>query len=51
MAACLWLVKNGVPYDVALSMDEIELAAHTIVFGECEGNVWSWDSMAWKTRP
>lgn len=34
LVACLWLVKNGVPYDVAFSMDDDERTAHVIVFGQ-----------------
>jgi hypothetical protein len=47
---CLWLVKNGVPYDVAFDLDADDLLAHTIVMGEFEGSKWSWDDMAWEKR-
>ena len=44
---CLWLVKNGVPYDIATNLDDDDLLAHVIVMGEFEGQLWSWSSMAW----
>ena len=47
---CLWLVKNGVPYDVAFSLDDADLLAHVIVLGEFEGLEWSWSSMQWVER-
>jgi hypothetical protein len=47
---CLWLVKNGVPYDVAFDLDDTDLLAHVIVMGEYEGSEWSWSDMRWKPR-
>jgi hypothetical protein len=48
---CLWLVKNGVSYDLAFSLDDLDLLAHVIVFGEMEGSSeWDWGNMAWKPR-
>ena len=43
-------MKNGVPYDVALDMDDADRLAHLIVFGEYEGNRWNWRRMAWEER-
>jgi hypothetical protein len=43
----LWLVKNGVPYDVAFSLDPFDLYAYSIIFGEMAGNTWNWKRMAW----
>jgi hypothetical protein len=44
---CLWLVKNGVPYDVAFNFDYSDLLAHWIVLGEFENGKWNWDTMSW----
>lgn len=45
LRSILWLVKNGVPYDVAFSLDPTELQAYTIIFGEFEGKKFNWGSM------
>ncbi len=46
----MYLVKYGVPFDVALAAsDEWALAAF-VVLGEFEGNEWDWDRMTWKER-
>jgi len=39
------VVKNGVPFDVAHCLDEQELLAYGIIFGQFEnGNKeWDWD--------
>jgi len=47
---CLWLVKNGVPYDVAFGMNDEMRVAHVIVLGEYEGNDWDYNAMRWKER-
>jgi hypothetical protein len=37
-------VKNGVPWDEAWSMDEVECAAMAVVFGEIEsGKSYDWN--------
>jgi len=41
----LWLVKNGVPFDVAFSLDDLERTAYAIAFSEMEGAKFNWDSM------
>jgi hypothetical protein len=45
---CLWLVKNGVPYETAFNLDDRDLLAHVIVMGGFEGNSWDWNSMDWE---
>jgi hypothetical protein len=50
LSSCLWLVKNGVPFDVAFSLSETERMAYCINFGTFEGNVWDYESMAWVKR-
>lgn len=43
-------MKNGVPYDVAMCLDDSDRLAHMVVIGEFEGNKWSWDEMSWVDR-
>ena len=47
LVTCLWLVKNGVPYDVAFSLDPVDRMAYTIIFGQMEGKQWDWNSLSW----
>lgn len=46
----LWLVKNGVPYDVALSLPEEDVSAYSIIFGEFDGMTFNWNAMMWEKR-
>jgi len=41
----LWLVKNGVPFDVAFSIDDITREAWAIMFSEMEGRTFNWSAM------
>ena len=41
----LWLVKNGVPFDVAFSLDDVTRAAWSIVFSQMEGHKFNWSTM------
>jgi hypothetical protein len=41
-------VKHGIPFDRAMAMDEAELAAWRIMFGELEGEKWNWRLMRWE---
>ena len=41
----MWLVRSGVPFDVAFGMDETMRAAFCIVFSEMDGNKFNWSSM------
>jgi hypothetical protein len=46
MRECLWLVKNGVPFDVAFGLDEVRRTAWAIAFSEMEsGKRFNWTSM------
>lgn len=45
----LYLVRNGVPFDVAFSLDAEERTAWVVVFGEMDGRVWDWRAMQWTT--
>jgi len=46
----LWLVKNGVPYDVAFNMGEADILAHMIVFASFEGTNFDWRRMRWEPK-
>jgi hypothetical protein len=45
MRECLWLVKNGIPFDVAFQLDDLTRTAWSIVFSEMAGNQFDWNSM------
>lgn len=45
---CLFLVKNGVPFDVAFSLPDDERLAWVVVMGQLSGMTWNWDSMSWE---
>jgi hypothetical protein len=40
-------VKNGVPYDVAFTLQPESVAAYGIIFGEMEGQRFDWNSFSW----
>ena len=40
---------NGVPYDVAINLDDMELLAYCIAFGEINGQKWDWKRLSWAT--
>ncbi len=44
---CLFLVKNGIPFDVAFSLDPVERLAWVVIFGEFNGLTFNWDSQSW----
>ena len=43
----LYLVKNNVPFDVAMSLEEHEVLAYAIIFGELDGGTWNWSTGQW----
>ena len=47
-----WVIKNGVPFDVAHAMDEYELLAYTIDFAKLANSKvdWDWDKMTFTER-
>lgn len=45
MRECLWLVKNGIPFDLAFQLDEVTRIGWCIVFSEMEGATFNWQSM------
>ncbi|GGH14874.1 hypothetical protein GCM10007036_14470 [Alsobacter metallidurans] len=42
------MTKNGVPFDVAFSMEPAMRLAACIAFGEMDGGKWNWSRMAWE---
>jgi hypothetical protein len=46
----LWLVKNGVPYDVAFALPVEDVAAYGILFGEMEGGKFDWSTWQWAKK-
>lgn len=47
---CLWLVKNGVPFDTAFALDDITRAAFSIVFAEFEGQEFDRKTFRYKDK-
>jgi len=45
---CLWLVKNGVPVDLAFGLDAETRTAWAILFAEMEGQRFNWDRFEFK---
>jgi len=41
----LWLIKHGIPFDVAFSVDDITRAGWSIIFSEMEGNKFNFNTM------
>jgi hypothetical protein len=46
----LYLVKNGVPFDVAFSLPVDERLAYVVVFGTLEGKTFDWPTGQWVTE-
>ncbi len=51
MREALWLVRNGIPFDVAFTVDDVTRAAWCIVFSEMEGNRFNWNRMQFEEQP
>lgn len=49
-AECLWLIKQGIPFDVAFSLPPAERLAMVVVFGQFDGGVFDWDTGTWRKR-
>lgn len=45
MRECVWLVKNGFPFDVAFSVDDVTRTAWAIIASEQEGRRFNWSTM------
>ncbi|MDA8230743.1 MAG: hypothetical protein M0006_05340 [Magnetospirillum sp.] len=50
LTGALYLVKNGVPFDVALSLSPADVLAFSIIFGQMDGGEWDWGRMTWRER-
>lgn len=50
MRECLWLVKNGVPFDVAFELDEIQRTGWCIIFSEMEGAKFNFHTMQYEDQ-
>jgi hypothetical protein len=48
---CLYLVRNGVPFDVAFCLPADERLAWVVALGTLEGGAFDFVSMRWKERP
>jgi hypothetical protein len=44
---CLYLVRNGVPFDVAFSLPVDERLAWVVAMGRLEGLEFEWGSQTW----
>lgn len=44
---CLFLVGRGVPFEVALALDEAERIAFVVACGELDGLDFDWKTMTW----
>lgn len=44
----LFLVKNGIPYDVAMSLSNEKALAFVVVFQEMEGLRFNWQTMSFE---
>lgn len=44
---CLFLVKNGIPFDVAFSLDSTERLAWVVIFGQLNGLSYNWETGDW----
>jgi hypothetical protein len=44
------LVKNGIPWDVAVNLSHKERVAWAIIFGEIEGGEFDYRFMKWKEK-
>ena len=41
-------MKNGVPFDVAFEMDDVDRFAWSVVLGELDGGTFSWSRGEWE---
>jgi hypothetical protein len=44
---CLYLVRNGVPFDVAFSLSVSERLAWIVALGCLDGREFDWSTMRW----
>jgi len=46
----MWLVRHGVPFDVAFALDDITRTAFSIIVSEQGGAEFDWGRMAYKEQ-
>jgi len=46
----MWLVRHGVPFDVAFGMDDLHRTAFSIIISEQGGAVFDWDRMRFQEQ-
>jgi len=44
----MWLVRHGVPFDVAFALDDIKRTAFSIIVSEQGGAEFDWERMQFK---
>ncbi len=47
----LYLVRNGVPFDTAFSLDDTERLAFVVALGTLAGREYDWAERRWKDAP
>jgi hypothetical protein len=47
---CLFLVKNGVPFNVAFSLEPDERMAYVVILAEMRGETFDWDASRWEVQ-
>ena len=47
---CLFLVRNGVPFDVAFSLPPDDRLAWVVALGTIDGREFDWQNLRWKER-
>jgi hypothetical protein len=45
---CLYLVRHGVPFDVAFSLAGVDRMAYIIALGTLDGHIFNWSAFAWE---
>jgi len=45
---CLYLVRCGVPYDVAFTLEAAERMAYVVAFGQLAGLTFDWQRLRWE---
>jgi hypothetical protein len=45
----LYLVRNGVPFDVAFALPASDRLAWVVALGQLDGCVFDWPSMSWRS--
>jgi len=46
----MFLIRSGIPFDVAFSLGPAEKLAYCVAMGEIEGSTFNWETMAWMEK-